>query len=431
MQVKGIVAPELIRPVSDPVQLLQELAHMGGVDTTVKAEDINEYTFALIPGILSIKQEQSLIYALADTYANRVWGDLLPEIEREFEGIGKMLRGMRKGNLPHKIVKKSVAEIVQERNIENEELALGVQRIFEAWQVRYTVVHEQKPLSLWPPLFPDQDFKQSPHFFTPILRCVRKRFWKLGDEKDTWPDSPQIFKDRDWESALSKVFNTYRSWYRADQDWWFHRYFTLNPLKRQIYDEIWSETLMTQGELKFGRVQILITPPSPTIKITLDDQTFNVDGLGTYPPDVVRAVIDYSGEHPPIPVNPVESYLKMLGSGQGVGRLTQEGSVYRVTLPKRSFPYFQDYSTKIEARWMDDTHATVSGNRSSLQAQLVVDGQITFLVEEETRGWVTLPDQEMTNEETRRLISVWGMWLWDMVSVDESLLKKHPELQRM
>ncbi len=80
---------------------------------------------------------------------------------------------------------------------------------------------------------------------------------------------------------------------------------------------------------------------------------------------------------------------------------------------------------------MDDTHATVSGNRSSLQAQLVVEGQVTLLVGSETRGWVTLPDQEMTNEETRRLISVWGMWLWDMVSVDESLLKKHPELQRM
>jgi hypothetical protein len=130
MQFKAIVAPELIRPVSDPVQLLQEFAHLGGVNVTVKAEDITDPVLTVIPGILTIKQEQALISALADTYAERVWGDLLPELKREFRGIGEILRGMQKGNLPHKVIKKTVTEIVQERNIENDELALGVQRIF-------------------------------------------------------------------------------------------------------------------------------------------------------------------------------------------------------------------------------------------------------------------------------------------------------------
>lgn len=417
MNVHAIVAPELIRPTTDPVRIFQDVADYTGFNVKFSSEDVPDSALTVLPTLLNIKQEAAIKYALIGIYADKIWGDLLPAIGKEFRGINEVLRGMKRSNLPRTVVEKAINEALQGRDIEHDELAIALQRILAAWQLRHEVVNQQRPLQLWPPVFPDPDYEQEPHTFTPILQCLRKRFWKLGHDHDTYPDSPQIFKGHNWEKVLTEVFLIYPTWYRLDQESLFNQYFTIDIDKRHIYDPIWHDMLMNQGELHFGRVQLFTQFTSTVIRVVMDGMTFNINVFKMYPPDAIRAVIESSGGQPPAPEDPIDSYLKMLSWGSGLCRLIQEGNVYRVTYPKGLPMHLEPYARDIEVRWLDDYRATVTGDKSELEANLLTGpGRIALTSDLGTLGWLKWSSLGLTSEDTRRLISLWAMWTWQIAN---------------
>ncbi len=215
---------------------------------------------------LDFDQQEALVETLTGDYAEKYWKDMWAGLYKRW-GLGDILDTiLGDGQANPDRVRRVLSPMLFSLSPDIDEEARALLFMFRAWQLRQQVVIENRSMSLLPVIGGDQ--MGSITSFTPILKRLDLRLWRLGWPGDKRDGSPRLITG-DIAEVLREALPIFNEWYFDDQK--RGRVETIRRQVDHIYLVPWSDKLRQDRELQVGEARLEEISHNAMFRLELPD----------------------------------------------------------------------------------------------------------------------------------------------------------------